>query len=321
MPARMSFNPRRSPADDAWRTTNAGRRLAAAADAFVRDKLRVVAEGGFPEVAQVHMALVQNLDRTGTRLTRIAARARMTKQGMLELVDKAEALGFVERRQDPADRRAKTVAFTPAGLRMLARLRDGVALAERRMEGAVGAGFLAEMKDALAAYVADEAGEDVPMPGGEDVAWRMHNAGRVLVSAFGVFSRDVAAGLRMAGFGAVSEVHLTLVRHFDAGGTRLTALAARARMTKQAMAELVDKTASLGLVVRAPDPADRRAKAITFTPLGLRMLEEVRRSVDAAEHRLAAVTGHRLLDEMKLRLGAYAAAMEETCTVRVRELQ
>ena len=53
------------------------------------------------------MALVQNLDLYGTRLTEIAARAGMAKQSMLELVDKAERLSLVERRPDPDDQRAQ----------------------------------------------------------------------------------------------------------------------------------------------------------------------------------------------------------------------
>lgn len=57
----------------------------------------------------------------GMRLTELAAGAGMTKQSMGELVDQMEASGYVERVQDPTDRRARLVRLTPRG-REMARL-------------------------------------------------------------------------------------------------------------------------------------------------------------------------------------------------------
>lgn len=56
--------------------------------------------------------------------------------------------------------------------------------------------------------------------------------------------------------------------HIPAAGIRLTELAARANMTKQAMAELVDEIERRGYIQRTTDPADRRAKIIEFTDQG-----------------------------------------------------
>ncbi len=52
--------------------------------------------------------------------------------------------------------------------------------------------------------------------------------------------------------------HVGLTRNLDVEGTRLTELARRASMSKQAMGELVDQCAELGLVDRVADPTDRR---------------------------------------------------------------
>ncbi len=109
---------------------------------------------GSPMVAEVHLTLFRNLELGGTRLTEIASRARMTKQAMAELVDKAERLGFVARLPDPDDGRAKTVVFTPAGLWMLDQHRMGVEAAERRMAAVTGAAFVADLRAQLVAYVA-----------------------------------------------------------------------------------------------------------------------------------------------------------------------
>ncbi len=140
--------------DASWRVENAGRALSFASVLFEREVLRTVQQGEFAWVTQVQLALFRNLDLDGTHLTELAARARISKQSMQELVDKAERFGVVARRPDPRDRRLKTVAFTPAGLRMLDRFREGVSEAERRMAESLGQTFVAELKARLAAYVA-----------------------------------------------------------------------------------------------------------------------------------------------------------------------
>lgn len=306
-------------ADAAWRTRNAGYLMFAATDLFVADKLRLVRQGGFA-VSEAQATLFQNLDRDGTRLTMIAARAAMTKQSMIELVARAETLGLVTRRPDPSDGRARIVAFTDAGLLLLERLRRGVIQAERRMAADTGKPFLATLKRRLATYAAAAGDRSVPVGdlrmSERNAAWRRWNVGRVLGAASRAFVGETLGAIHDGGFARVAEVHLTLLRHLDLGGTRLTDLAARARMTKPAMAELVDKVAAIGLVARAADPADGRAKLVAFTPDGRRMLDRAQVGVARAERRMADVTGDAFVTEMKARLAAYAGTDSLTASVR-----
>ncbi len=295
--------------DGAWRTCSLDRLLFRATSLFSGEKLRIVHAGGFAAMSEAQMALVQNLDLHGTRLTVIAARAGMTKQSMLELVDRAEAQGFVERRTDPEDRRAKTVTFTPVGLAMLEQVREGVAVAERRMAGIMGAAFVATMRQQLAAYVAAAGKGELRMSDCND-SWRTSSVSRVLLSASATFARDVLRVMHEAGFDAVAEAHLTLFRNLDLDGTRLTEIASRARMTKQAMAELVDKAEALGFVVRQPDPGDRRAKTVFLTRAGLRLLDEQRKAVEATERRMAALSGDAFAAELRAQLTAYVASVD-----------
>ncbi len=142
----------RSKKDAAWRTQNVGTALSSASAIFERAVLRTIHDGEFSWLSQVQLALFRNLDLHGTHLTELAARARMTKQSMQELVDKAETFGVVERRPSPCDRRIKIVAFTPAGLRMLEQFRKGVAEAEQHMAASLGDEFIVELKARLSAY-------------------------------------------------------------------------------------------------------------------------------------------------------------------------
>lgn len=72
-------------------------------------------EQGHAEVRPAHGAVFQYLDDAGTTVAKLAERARMTKQAMAELVHHLERHGYVERRADPTDRRAKLVTPTAKG--------------------------------------------------------------------------------------------------------------------------------------------------------------------------------------------------------------
>ncbi|MEV4902107.1 MarR family transcriptional regulator [Citricoccus sp. NPDC055426] len=69
--------------------------------------------------------------REGLRLKDIADRLRIAPRSATEVIDQLEAKGLVERRPDPADRRATRIKLTPAGLA----LRDEVREARRREAG------------------------------------------------------------------------------------------------------------------------------------------------------------------------------------------
>ncbi|MFC0861601.1 MarR family winged helix-turn-helix transcriptional regulator [Sphaerimonospora cavernae] len=71
------------------------------------------------------------------------------------------------------------------------------------------------------------------------------------------------------GFEGIRYRHGSVFRFIDEEGSRLTVLADRAGLTKQAIAELVDELERLGYVERATDPKDRRAKIIRLTERGM----------------------------------------------------
>jgi len=144
-------------AGEAWRRGNIGRALFNATKKFEQDVLDFVERAGFADIRMVHLNLYRNLDFDGTRLTELAARANMTKQSMQELVDRAEALGFVERRPDPQDRRAKMVAFSDRGLALLDVLHQAILYAEQRMVAAIGGEAVARMAGWLGAYARPDA--------------------------------------------------------------------------------------------------------------------------------------------------------------------
>jgi DNA-binding MarR family transcriptional regulator len=114
---------------------------------------------GFPGITASFHPVFENIDSGGTRLTELAARADVTHQAMGDLVSALEARGYVERRADPIDGRARLVCLTPLGRRMVRRaLREMGAIEEawqRRFEASGCPDFRAALEAAVTSARAD----------------------------------------------------------------------------------------------------------------------------------------------------------------------
>jgi len=107
-------------------------------------------ERGWEDARPGHAALFMHIERrSGTRLTELARRSRMTKQGMMLLVDDLEQRGYVRRVPDPEDARAKIVRLTARGRRYVAEARRAVATIEVRLRRDLGQRGYEALQDAL----------------------------------------------------------------------------------------------------------------------------------------------------------------------------
>ena len=150
-----------------------------------------------------------------------------------------------------------------------------------------------------------------------DDAWRQTHLGRLLGHAMRRFdervlslmAHDIDVPLALSNLAArqqVSAAHVHITRHLACGGSRLTELAERAGMSKQAMGALVDQCEAWGLVARGPHPLDARARLVQFTADGLAWLEAFRRAVAQAEREFRASVGEEVATVVALGLEAYA---------------
>lgn len=78
-----------------------------------------LAAKGFADILHRHGAVLAYLDPEGVRATELSRLSGQHKQVVGTMVDELESLGYVERRPDPADRRAKLVCPTAKGLRQM----------------------------------------------------------------------------------------------------------------------------------------------------------------------------------------------------------
>ena len=118
------------------------------------------------------------------------------------------------------------------------------------------------------------------------------------------FEERHVALMRQGAFPEARRAFNPVFIHLPADGCRLTELARRANMTKQAMSELVDELVGLGYLVRFPDPADGRAKIILRARKGLEAHETTMRAFAQIERELASLLGRDALDDLRDGLAA-----------------
>lgn len=108
----------------------------------------------------------------------------------------------------------------------------------------------------------------------------------------------------------VRVAHTALFPHVDLEGTRLTEIAKRLGMTKQAAGQLVDELEEMGVLERIPDPADARAKLVRFSKKGRRGLLEGLEVLREIEDEMREVVGDAKMRAMHEALAAIIASIE-----------
>ncbi len=103
--------------------------------------------------------------------------------------------------------------------------------------------------------------------------------------------RGTVAAAHEAGFTDIREAHNTVFGLVPAEGIRLTDLATRAGVSKQAMSELVDDLVEKSYFVKAPDPTDGRAKIISWSERAWEVNVHAQAYFDRVEAELADLVG------------------------------
>ena len=81
---------------------------------------------GFADLRPALLAVAQHVGANGTRITELAERAQLSKATVVHAVDELERLGYVTRRPDPTDGRAKLVMSTARALEAERAAREAV---------------------------------------------------------------------------------------------------------------------------------------------------------------------------------------------------
>jgi DNA-binding MarR family transcriptional regulator len=128
---------------------------------------------------------------------------------------------------------------------------------------------------------------------------RHEHLGWLLGRADLLFAEGVTRAINERGFAGIRLVHIALIRNVDENGTRISDIAKRAGMTKQATGQLVAEFVELGYIKLVPDPEDGRAKIARYTAKGKRLLVAIVASIEETETLVAKAIGVPQLDALK----------------------
>jgi DNA-binding MarR family transcriptional regulator len=121
----------------------------------------VVAGTDFDDLRPSHGNMMEQLElEDGLRLSDLAARAGMTAQSMGELVDDLEGKGYLERRPDPDDRRAKRIYLTDRGRQNTRVAKRATTDVENYLAELLGQQRYQQLRRTLKDIIAAEAGDD-----------------------------------------------------------------------------------------------------------------------------------------------------------------
>jgi DNA-binding MarR family transcriptional regulator len=105
--------------------------------------------------------------------------------------------------------------------------------------------------------------------------------------------------LHANGFVDFDPSYLIVVQYPGPQGERPSDLAARLRMSKQALNHLLGQLERLGYLKRQPDPNDKRSKRISLTPRGTKAATTVREAVAEIEDTWTQQLGPQRFNQLR----------------------
>lgn len=105
--------------------------------------------------------------------------------------------------------------------------------------------------------------------------------------------------------------HTKLFPHIDFEGTRISTVADRLGVSKQAVSQLCGELAELGVVALDPDPDDGRAKRVRFTRKGLEAIHHGLSVLAGIERELVAAVGAARMAALRRTLAALVPVLEK----------
>jgi DNA-binding MarR family transcriptional regulator len=115
--------------------------------------------------------------------------------------------------------------------------------------------------------------------------------GALLRGPWETVQRGMLERLHERGFDDLDAAHLNVFQYPGPQGARPSELAARLRISKQALNYLLGELERRGYLERQTDPDDLRSKRVAITPRGVAMIGVMREAVGEVEARWAEQLG------------------------------
>ena len=123
--------------------------------------------------------------------------------------------------------------------------------------------------------------------------------GALLRLALETVQRAMLEALHAHGFDDLEPHHLNVLQYPGPQDMRPSDLAARLRISKQALNYKLGELERLGYLERHPDPEDMRSRRIVLTDRGRSIIPVIRDAVEETERAWAAVVGTDRLEQLR----------------------
>lgn len=222
------------------------------------------------------------------RLTDLAEILGTSRQACNQAVKQVEKAGYIERRADPTDGRAKRLTLSPAGIRLR---RDGVRIVarlDRQFALIVGEERIADTSRCLKKIYRhlslglteqDNALETRVIMGGLLPRLSDYTLQRLMELT------------REKGHPELKLSFEQVLTHIEPSGGRIQQMAAVHDVSKQAISAIATELETLGYLQRDPDPLDARQVVLNLTPHGKQLIVDSVASGRELEQEFAAIIG------------------------------
>jgi DNA-binding MarR family transcriptional regulator len=123
--------------------------------------------------------------------------------------------------------------------------------------------------------------------------------GALLRMPWEAVQRHMLERLHARGFDDLDAAHLTVFQYPGPQGARPSELAARLRISKQALNYLLGQLERLGYLERRADPDDLRSKRVALTPRGTSVIRVIREAVADLERAWSNELGEKRFTQLR----------------------
>lgn len=242
---------------------------------------------GYPKLAMSFSAPLSLLAARPLRLTELADTLNISKQLCLQSLKPIEQAGYIERRADRADKRAKLVALTATGEQLIADALEEMLAIQQHYEGLIGSARISALSTCLrdASRVFSIPGERYYAGHSVPVSARITPLARTLQEKLMQITASLGHPLQFS--------FVQVLGSIDLAGTPVAALAQLNGVTTQAISRIAGELESLGYIRRASSSHDRRSRRIYFTPRGLELIRDSVASVQTLADELMSALGKK----------------------------
>lgn len=285
--------------DTAMYRDNLFRDILGVARAYQGDVMRLLAQTkGHDGLRLSFQPVITGLPEDGMRVTELASQLGMSKQNCFQLLKQIEQAGYIERRADSSDKRARKICLTRRGQQLLADGAEVIARVDASYRDIIGDAAFSRIERVLWRLC-----RGLGLPLGHDhyrntagdassVSIGLMQLGEYCTRALMELTIDRGHnGLRLS-YGQV-------LMHIGTEGARMQDIARINDVSKQAIGQIVSELELLGYIKRAANPADGRSKLLYFTDAGLNLISDSVAAARQLEKSYADVVGAPELAELQ----------------------